>query len=69
VFTRDKFDPAEPCDTDLVILPLAFDGDRSRAYAHPPAPAMLVHDWIWARHGRSVVISWLLLKRLNLVRV
>ena len=67
-FTQERFDPGSPCDTDLVILPLAFDGDRSRAYAHPPARAMLVHDWIWAPHGRSVVISWLLLKRLNLVR-
>jgi hypothetical protein len=57
-----------PSDTDLVILPLAFDGDRARAYANPPARAMLVHDWIWAPHGQSVVISWLLLKRLNLVR-
>ena len=68
VFTQERFDPASPCDTDLVILPLAFDGDRARAYAHPPARMMLVHDWIWAPHGRSVVISWLLLKRLNLVR-
>lgn len=68
VFTQEKFDPASPCDTDLVILPLAFDGDRVGAYAHPPARTMLVHDWIWAPHGRSVVISWLLLKRLNLVR-
>ena len=29
--------------------------------------AVLVHDWIWARRGRGVVVSWLLLKRLNLV--
>jgi len=67
-FKHERFDAALPCNTDLVILPLAFDGDRAGAYAKPPARAMLVHDWIWAPRGRSVVISWLLLKRLNLIQ-
>jgi hypothetical protein len=62
-----RFEPATSCDADLVVVPLAFEGDRVRVYAHPPAPLVAVHDWIWRPRGRSVVISWLLLKRLNLV--
>jgi hypothetical protein len=53
---------------DLVVIPLAFVGDRSAIYRHPPATRVLVHDWIWRKHGDSVVISIWLLKRLNLVR-
>jgi fatty acid desaturase len=52
---------------DLVIIPLSFIGDRAHLYEHPPAPAVLVHDWIWRTRGDSVTVSWLLLKRLNLV--
>ena len=53
---------------DLVVIPLSFRGDRQRIYTHPPARAVLVHDWLWQRHGtHSSRISWLLLKRLNLV--
>ena len=36
-------------------------------YQKPPAPAVLVHDWIWRARGTSLIVSWLLLKRLNLV--
>ena len=53
---------------DLVVVPLSFVGDREAIYAAPPAPAVLVHDWIWHRRGRGVVVSWLLLKRVNVVR-
>jgi hypothetical protein len=60
--------PDEPTDADLLVLPLGYDGDRRRIYDQPPAPAVLVHDWAWSRRGDGVVISWLLLKRLNLVR-
>jgi hypothetical protein len=52
---------------DLVVFPLAFSGDRAAVYRRPPAPAVLVHDWIWRMRGKGVVISLLLLKRLNLV--
>ena len=52
---------------DLVVIPLAFIGDRDRLYREPPAPAMLIHDWIWRRRTEGVTVSWLLLKRLNLV--
>jgi hypothetical protein len=53
---------------DLVVVPLAFVGDRQALYANPPAPAMAIHDWIWRRRGQGFVVSFLLLKRLNLVR-
>jgi len=53
---------------DLVVIPLAYVGDRARLYREPPAPFLLVHDWLWRRRGdRGAVVSWLLLKRLNLV--
>lgn len=61
------FDPAATCDADLLVVPLAFEGDRRQVYDRPPAPVVLVHDWLWSPRGRSVVISWLLLKRLNLI--
>ena len=53
---------------DLVVIPLSFDGDRDAIYAAPPAPAVIVHDWIWRRRGDSRVVSLALLKRVNLVR-
>jgi len=52
---------------DVVVVPLAFRGRTVEFYRNPPANHVLVHDWLWHRRGRSVVISWLLLKRLNLV--
>ncbi len=66
-FINERFEPGMSCDYDLLILPLAFDGDRRAIYRQPPASVMLVHDWIWRRRGSSAVVSWLLLKRLNLV--
>lgn len=55
-------------DSTLIVLPLAFIGERSLIYREPPAGPLLVHDWIWKRNAEGVTISWLLLKRLNLVR-
>jgi hypothetical protein len=52
---------------DLAVFPLAFDGDRRALYARPPAPTVVVHDWIWRRRGASRVVSPLLLKRVNVV--
>ena len=54
--------------TDLLIVPLAYVGDRQAFYSRPPAPAVAVHDWLWRRRGEGSVVSLLLLKRLNLVR-
>lgn len=66
-YINQRFDPAESCDFDLLVIPLSLVGDRRVVYQQPPAQAVLVHDWIWRARGRSVVVSWLLLKRLNLV--
>jgi hypothetical protein len=66
-FINKRFDPAEPCDFDLLIIPLSLVGDRRVIYQQLPASAVLVHDWVWRPRGTSVVVSWLLLKRLNLV--
>ena len=66
-YANKRFDPAEPCDFDLLIIPLSLVGDRRVIYEQPPAPVVLAHDWIWRPRGTSVVVSWLLLKRLNLV--
>jgi hypothetical protein len=55
-------------EADLVIVPLALRGHKAEFYEYPPAPYVLVHDWIWRSRGQSVVLSWLLLKRLNMVR-
>lgn len=57
----------EPDDADLVVIPLAFIGDRDRLYREPPAPRLIVHDWIWKPRAQGVTVSWFLLKRLNLV--
>jgi len=58
----------EAPDFDLVVIPLSFNDERSAIYEHPPAKAVLVHEWLWRTRGRSAVVSWMLLKRLNLVR-
>ena len=61
------FEANEAPPADLVVIPLAFVGDRDRLYRDPPAPRVLVHDWIWRRRAEGVIVSWFLLKRLNLV--
>ncbi len=68
VFVEEWFTPERHGDFDAVVIPLALEGDRESLYASPPAPLVVVHDWIWRRRGeKSAVVSWLLLKRLNLV--
>ena len=59
------WDPRAPQTHDLIIVPLALVGDREAVYT-APGPPRLVHDWIWRRRGPGVVVSWPLLKRLNL---
>ena len=61
------FDPRSADDGDLIVIPLGFIGNRQDVYGNPPAPAVLIHDWLWRRRGGGVRVSWLLLKRLNLV--
>jgi hypothetical protein len=66
-FINERFDTGMRCDFELLVIPLAFDGDRQALYEQPPAAAVIVHDWMWRRRGSSAIVSWLLLKRLNLV--
>ena len=55
-------------DYDLLVLPLAFRGDRRPICANPPACGVIVHDWIWRRRGAGYIVSPWLLKRIYLVR-
>ncbi len=61
------FDPQTHSDFDVLVFPLAFKGDRDALYDQPPARYVFIHDWLWRSSLRSVPVSWLLLKRLNLV--
>jgi hypothetical protein len=61
------YDPAVHGPFDLLVVPLAYAGNREALYGDPPAPVTLVHDWLWRPRGRSALISLLLLKRLNRV--
>jgi hypothetical protein len=65
---QDRYDPERHRGFDMVVIPLAYVGDRAALYRRPPAPILLVHDWLWRQRGSSRVVSWFLLKRLNLVR-
>jgi hypothetical protein len=62
-------DPGGPYD--LVVVPLAFRGDRVALYAQPPAPVVIVHEFFWRRGGGAVrasaMVSWWLGKRVNLL--
>ena len=51
---------------DLVVVPLAFRGNRSAIY-EAPRTTTIVHDWLWRPRGRTTVVSRLLLKRANVV--
>jgi hypothetical protein len=66
-YSHEVYDPATAAATDLVVIPLAFAGDREAIYRRTPASYAFVHDWIWNRRAAGVSVSWLLLKRLNLV--
>jgi hypothetical protein len=66
-FRHGVYDLREPDAADLIVIPLAFVGDREAVYRDAPSRWALVHDWIWKPHGEGVRISWLLLKRLNVV--
>jgi hypothetical protein len=66
-FVHARYAPGNSHGADLLVIPLSYSGDRDLVYAHPPAPAVIVHDWIWRRRGDSRVVSLALLKRINLV--
>jgi hypothetical protein len=67
-FVHERYAGRACEDCDLLVIPLSFDGDRTAIYEHPPAAAVLVHDWIWRRRGASRIVSIALLKRVNLLR-
>lgn len=53
---------------DLLVVPLAFRGQRERLYRSPRAAHVLVHDWMWRRRGTGGrLVSAFLLKRINWV--
>jgi hypothetical protein len=62
------YDPVVHSGFDMVVIPLAYVGDRTVLYREPTAPVVLIHDWIWRPRGQSAIVSWCLLKRLNLIR-
>jgi hypothetical protein len=66
-FVHDCYRPELLAGCDLAVFPLAFVGDRAALYRSPPAPRVVIHDWLWRRRGAGAVVSLLLLKRLNLV--
>lgn len=66
-FEHAWFDVARAGDFDLVVIPLSFIGNRELLYRHPPAGALLIHDWLWRIWPTSAHISVALMKRLNLV--
>ena len=68
-YEHRTFESAGSADEyDIVVIPLSYVGDRERLYRTPPARALLVQDWLWRPRGNATsTISWLLLKRLNLV--
>jgi hypothetical protein len=66
-FVHSAYDPARHNGFDLVVIPLSYVGDIDSIYRHPPAPATAVHDWLWRPRGSTALVSWLLLKRLNLI--
>jgi trans-aconitate methyltransferase len=67
-YRHERWNGRQSEAADLVIVPLAFQGDRRRVYERPAAPVVIVHDWLWHRRGTGTRVSWLLCKRLNLVR-
>ena len=67
-FRHTRYTTEAHDDFDLVVFPLSYIGDRSAVYAAPPAPLVLVHDWIWRARGVSRIVSVPLLKRVNVVR-
>jgi hypothetical protein len=66
-FLHETYAPVLVEGMDLVVIPLSFVGDREAIYRCPPARAVVIHDWLWRRRGQSTIVSFFLLKRLNLV--
>ena len=66
-FKSGDYAPERATTCDLLVVPLAFRGDKARFHSAPPAPMVVTHDWLWHRRGKaSAMVSWLLVKRINL---
>jgi hypothetical protein len=70
-FVENFYHPDRGVDgVDLVVVPLAFDGDRALLEEAAARVPVLVHDWIWRRRSSHTrVVSWLLLKRVSVLGV
>jgi hypothetical protein len=66
-FVHCRYTPGDALQCDLLVIPLSFQGDRPALYRQPPAPAVLIHDWIWRKRGSSRIVSLALFKRVNLI--
>jgi Fatty acid desaturase len=66
-FVHARYSPGHPDGFDLIVVPLSYTGDKGAVYAQPPAPAVIVHDWIWRPRGTSRIVAVTLLKRVNLI--
>jgi hypothetical protein len=67
-FRHARYSPGRAEGYDLIVIPLSFAGDRAAVYAQPPAPLVIVHDWIWRARGDSRIVALALMKRINLIR-
>jgi hypothetical protein len=66
-FVHGRYVSGQPMNCDLLVIPLSFSGIRRQVYRNPGTRAVLLHDWIWAKHGFSRIVSLFLLKRVNLI--
>jgi hypothetical protein len=64
---NECYSPRGSDDCDLTVIPLCFRGDRAAIYRDPPSSLVLIHDWIWRRRGVGIIVSLMLLKRVNLI--
>jgi hypothetical protein len=64
-FRVESFDPDAHSGFELVVCPLGFVGDRR--LLGRVSSLVATHDWVFgSRADESVIVSWLLLKRLSL---
>ncbi len=68
VLRHGRYEAGQRLDADLVVVPLALEGSRASCVTDPPAPILLVHDWLWQRRGEGCIVAWWLCKRLYVVR-
>jgi Fatty acid desaturase len=66
-YRNQSYSSCDSNECDLTVIPLCLTGDRAAIYRDPPSPSVLVHDWIWRRRGTGMIVSVVLLKRLNLI--